>query len=43
LHLQDYFETTYKFLDLSPHVLIPMHGRISLWPKNMLCGYLRYE
>jgi hypothetical protein len=41
--MQDYFETTYKFLDMSPHVLIPMHGRINLWPKHMLCGYLRYE
>lgn len=40
--MQDYFETTYKFLELSPHVLIPMHGRINLWPKYMLCGYLRY-
>ncbi|CAD6239440.1 unnamed protein product [Miscanthus lutarioriparius] len=40
-NMKDYFETTYKFLDLSPHVLIPMHGRINLWPKYMLCGYLR--
>lgn len=40
--MQDYFETTYKFLELSPHVLIPMHGRINLWPKYMLCGYLRH-
>ncbi|KAJ1282752.1 hypothetical protein BS78_03G075800 [Paspalum vaginatum] len=40
-NMKDYFETTYKFLNLSPHVLIPMHGRISLWPKHMLCGYLR--
>ncbi|KAL6847849.1 hypothetical protein ACP4OV_021977 [Aristida adscensionis] len=40
-NMKDYFETTYKFLDLSPHVLIPMHGRINLWPKHMLCGYLR--
>ncbi|CAO2160942.1 unnamed protein product [Urochloa humidicola] len=40
-NMKDYFETTYKFLDLAPHVLIPMHGRINLWPKHMLCGYLR--
>ncbi|XP_062192430.1 uncharacterized protein LOC133895910 isoform X2 [Phragmites australis] len=40
-NMKAYFETTYKFLDLSPHVLIPMHGRINLWPKHMLCGYLR--
>lgn len=40
--MQDYFQTTYKFLDMSPHVLIPMHGRINLWPKHMLCGYLKY-
>lgn len=40
-NMKDYFETTYKFLELSPHVLIPMHGRINLWPKYMLCGYLR--
>ncbi|MBA0766052.1 hypothetical protein Gotri_015133 [Gossypium trilobum] len=20
-----------------------MHGRVNLWPKNMLCGYLKYE
>ncbi|WVZ72125.1 hypothetical protein U9M48_020635 [Paspalum notatum var. saurae] len=42
-NMKDYFETTYKFLNLSPHVLIPMHGRINLWPKLMLCGYLRHE
>ncbi|KAJ8445605.1 hypothetical protein Cgig2_018546 [Carnegiea gigantea] len=39
--MQDYFQTTYKFLELSPHVLIPMHGRVNLWPKHMLCGYLK--
>ncbi|RRT75069.1 hypothetical protein B296_00006905, partial [Ensete ventricosum] len=43
LDVQDYFQTTYRFLDLSPHVLIPMHGRINLWPKQMLCGYLKYD
>ncbi|CAM0879043.1 unnamed protein product [Alopecurus aequalis] len=40
-NMKDYFQTTYKFLDMSPHVLVPMHGRINLWPKHMLCGYLR--
>uniref|UniRef100_A0A453DTZ5 Metallo-beta-lactamase domain-containing protein n=2 Tax=Aegilops tauschii subsp. strangulata TaxID=200361 RepID=A0A453DTZ5_AEGTS len=40
-NMKDYFQTTYKFLEMSPHVLIPMHGRINLWPKHMLCGYLK--
>ncbi|XP_070042401.1 uncharacterized protein [Nicotiana tomentosiformis] len=40
-NMRDYFETTYKFIELSPHALIPMHGRINMWPKHMLCGYLR--
>lgn len=40
---QDYFQTTYKFLELSPHALIPMHGRVNMWPKHMLCGYLRCD
>ncbi|MCG7218363.1 hypothetical protein ACMBCN_01030 [Candidatus Liberibacter asiaticus] len=30
-------------MELSPHALIPMHGRVNLWPKHMLCGYLKYE
>ncbi|XP_078446114.1 metallo-hydrolase/oxidoreductase superfamily protein isoform X2 [Wolffia australiana] len=42
-NMKDYFETTYKFLELSPHVLIPMHGRINCWPKRMLCGYLKHR
>ncbi|XP_038986057.1 uncharacterized protein LOC103718831 [Phoenix dactylifera] len=42
-NMKDYFQTTYKFLDLSPHVLVPMHGRINLWPKQMLCGYLKHR
>nr|KYP75143.1 Beta-lactamase-like protein 2 [Cajanus cajan] len=37
----EYFKTTYKFLELSPHVLIPMHGRFNLWPKHMLSEYLK--
>ncbi|KAF8040267.1 hypothetical protein BT93_B2492 [Corymbia citriodora subsp. variegata] len=37
----DYFQSTYKFMELSPHALIPMHGRVNLWPKHMLCGYLK--
>ncbi|MCL7041353.1 hypothetical protein MKW94_011480, partial [Papaver nudicaule] len=40
-NMKDYFETSYKFLELSPHALIPMHGRVNLWPKHMLCGYLK--
>ncbi|GFP85370.1 hypothetical protein PHJA_000680700 [Phtheirospermum japonicum] len=40
-NMSDYFRTTYKFMELSPHVLIPMHGRINMWPKHMLCGYLK--
>nr|XP_043606372.1 lactamase-like protein ptaB isoform X2 [Erigeron canadensis] len=40
-NMSDYFQTTYKFIDLSPNVLISMHGRVNLWPKHMLCGYLK--
>uniref|UniRef100_A0ACD5VB67 Uncharacterized protein n=1 Tax=Avena sativa TaxID=4498 RepID=A0ACD5VB67_AVESA len=40
-NMKDYFQTTYKFLDMSPHVLVPMHGRVNLWPNHMLCGYLK--
>ncbi|KAL1553597.1 hypothetical protein AAHA92_14253 [Salvia divinorum] len=40
-NMSDYFDTTYKFLEMSPHVLIPMHGRVNMWPKHMLCGYLK--
>ncbi|WOL09455.1 hypothetical protein Cni_G18208 [Canna indica] len=42
-NMKDYFQTTYRFLELSPHVLIPMHGRMNLWPKRMLCGYLKHR
>ncbi|KAJ8758514.1 hypothetical protein K2173_000235 [Erythroxylum novogranatense] len=42
-NMNDYFQSTYKFIELSPHVLIPMHGRINLWPKHMLCGYLMHR
>eukprot|EP00268_Persea_americana_P026401 TRINITY_DN2582_c1_g1_i5.p1 TRINITY_DN2582_c1_g1~~TRINITY_DN2582_c1_g1_i5.p1 ORF type:complete len:555 (+),score=76.29 TRINITY_DN2582_c1_g1_i5:89-1666(+) len=42
-NMKDYFQTTYNFLELSPHVLIPMHGRFNLWPKRMLCGYLKHR
>ncbi|XP_039017925.1 uncharacterized protein LOC120149099 isoform X2 [Hibiscus syriacus] len=40
-NMTEYFRTTYNFLELSPHTLIPMHGRVNMWPKNMLCGYLK--
>ncbi|KAL2324110.1 hypothetical protein Fmac_023168 [Flemingia macrophylla] len=40
-NMVEYFQTTYKFLELSPHAIIPMHGRVNLWPKQMLCGYLK--
>lgn len=40
-NMTQYFQTTYKFMELSPHTLIPMHGRVNLWPKHMLCGYLK--
>ncbi|PSR91143.1 Endoribonuclease [Actinidia chinensis var. chinensis] len=40
-NMHDYFETTYKFLEISPHVLISMHGRLNMWPKHMLCAYLK--
>lgn len=39
--MAEYFQTTYDFLELSPHNLIPMHGRVNLWPKQMLCSYLK--
>ncbi|KAK8945050.1 hypothetical protein KSP39_PZI007555 [Platanthera zijinensis] len=42
-NMKDYFQTTYKFLELSPSVLIPMHGRINLWPRQMLCRYLKHR
>ncbi|XP_021749682.1 uncharacterized protein LOC110715403 isoform X1 [Chenopodium quinoa] len=40
-NMGEYFNTTYKFLELSPNALIPMHGRVNLWPKHMLCRYLK--
>lgn len=40
-NMTEYFQTTYKFLELSPHVLVPMHGRVNMWPKHMLCQYLK--
>lgn len=40
-NMGEYFKTTYRFMDLSPHILIPMHGRVNMWPKHMLCGYLQ--
>ncbi|KAL7001113.1 hypothetical protein U1Q18_002266 [Sarracenia purpurea var. burkii] len=40
-NMHEYFQTTYKFLEISPHVIIPMHGRLNLWPKHMLCAYLK--
>ncbi|GAB2280040.1 hypothetical protein Dimus_014678 [Dionaea muscipula] len=40
-NMAEYFQTTYKFMELSPHALIPMHGRVNLWPKHMLSGYLK--
>ncbi|PWA86484.1 metallo-hydrolase/oxidoreductase superfamily protein [Artemisia annua] len=40
-NMSDYFQSSYKFIDLSPNALISMHGRVNLWPKHMLCGYLK--
>ncbi|KAM1190387.1 hypothetical protein ACFX13_011264 [Malus domestica] len=40
-NMTDYFQSTYKFMELSPHALVPIHGRVNLWPKHMLCGYLK--
>ncbi|CAL5350179.1 unnamed protein product [Camellia sinensis] len=40
-NMHEYFQTTYQFMEISPHVLIPMHGRLNLWPKHMLCAYLK--
>lgn len=42
-NMKDYFQTTYSFLELKPSVVIPMHGRINLWPQRMLCGYLKHR
>lgn len=42
-NMKDYFQTTYSFLEIKPDVLIPMHGRINLWPQRMLCGYLKHR
>lgn len=42
-NMKDYFQSTYGFMKLSPHVIIPMHGRANLWPKQMLCGYLKHR
>ncbi|OAY31350.1 uncharacterized protein LOC110599995 isoform X1 [Manihot esculenta] len=40
-NMTDYFQSTYKFIELAPNALIPMHGRVNLWPKHMLCAYLK--
>ncbi|XP_065881019.1 uncharacterized protein [Euphorbia lathyris] len=40
-NMTDYFQSTYKFIELGPHALIPMHGRVNLWPKHLLCAYLK--
>ncbi|KAG8366639.1 hypothetical protein BUALT_Bualt17G0100600 [Buddleja alternifolia] len=40
-NMSDYFRTTYNFMEISPNVLIPMHGRVNMWPKHMLCQYLK--
>ncbi|KAH9306208.1 hypothetical protein KI387_010612, partial [Taxus chinensis] len=42
-NMKDYLETTHKFLELSPHSIIPMHGRPNLWPTNLLCGYVKHR
>ncbi|KAL4575905.1 hypothetical protein LXL04_011992 [Taraxacum kok-saghyz] len=40
-NMSAYFQTTYKFMDMSPNALISLRGRVNLWPKHMLCGYLK--
>ncbi|GLJ09982.1 hypothetical protein SUGI_0119590 [Cryptomeria japonica] len=42
-NLKDYMETTRQFLELSPHSIIPMHGRPNLWPTNLLSGYVKHR
>lgn len=42
-NMKDYLETTHQFLELSPHVIIPMHGRPNLWPTKLLCGYIKHR
>ncbi|WCJ24485.1 Metallo-hydrolase/oxidoreductase superfamily protein [Euphorbia peplus] len=40
-NMTDYFQSTYNFIELAPHALIPMHGRVNIWPKHLLCAYLK--
>ncbi|MCO5563803.1 hypothetical protein L7F22_017451 [Adiantum nelumboides] len=42
-NMQDYLTTTNNFIGLAPRVIVPMHGHISLWPLQMLRGYVRYR
>ncbi|XWS34986.1 hypothetical protein CRYUN_Cryun21dG0085200 [Craigia yunnanensis] len=39
-NMTEYFQTSYKFIELSPHALISMHGSQPV-AKNMICGYLK--
>eukprot|EP00250_Pteridium_aquilinum_P000135 c10153_g1_i1 orf=645-2117(-) len=42
-NMKDYLTTTRNFLDLAPRVIIPMHGKLNLWPAHMLNGYIRHR
>eukprot|EP00850_Spirogloea_muscicola_P023787 SM000388S14667 [mRNA] locus=s388:16679:28084:+ [translate_table: standard] len=38
--MQDYFDTTHRFIALKPTFLLPMHGRPVYQPEKMLRSYL---
>lgn len=42
-NMQDYLATTRRFLDISPRVIVPMHGHFNLWPARMLSDYIRHR
>ncbi|KAH7446184.1 hypothetical protein KP509_01G043600 [Ceratopteris richardii] len=42
-NMKDYLATTRTFIRLAPRVIIPMHGKMNLWPLEMLKGYIRHR
>lgn len=42
-NMQDFLTTTRRFLELSPRVIVPMHGHFNVWPAHMLCNYIRHR
>ncbi|CAM5999517.1 unnamed protein product [Sphagnum balticum] len=41
-NIQDYLDTCNCLLDLGPRVIIPAHGKPTLWPKHMLHTYIKH-